>query len=201
MKIYNDVVQGSDIWKELKRGKISASKIKDLLAKGAGKTRKSYMYQLAAEIITGECAENYCNSAMEWGTETEPMARAVYEFENNTEVVEVGFIEVDDYLGCSPDGLVLEDGGLEIKCPKTTTQIETYLSGKMPPIHKPQVQSSIWMAEKDWWDFVSFDPRIDGKAGYFCQRIYRDDEYIKTLEIEVIKFKNELIEMIGTLKG
>ena len=175
--------------------------MKDVMSKGAGKTRKAYMYQLAAEIITGECVETFSNSAMEWGTETEPMARAVYEFENNIETIEVGFIEVNDYLGCSPDGLVFDDGGLEIKCPKTTTQIETYLSGKMPTMHKAQVQSSIWISEREWWDFVSFDPRINGAASYFCQRIFRDENYINEMAIEVDIFKEELIKMVQTLKG
>ena len=187
MKIYNDVIQGSDIWKELKRGKISASNFSKVMAKGAGKTRQSYLYKLAAEIITGDQVDHYTNDAMLHGTETEPMARAAYCFENDIEVTEVGFIETDEYLGCSPDGLVGDDGLVEIKCPVTTTQIATFLSGRMPTTHKAQVQGQIWISEKSWCDFVSFDPRVNGKASYFCQRIYRDDEYIKTLEIEVIK--------------
>ena len=201
MKIYNELTQGSDEWGAIRLGKITASNFSKVMAKGAGKTRQSYLYKLAAEIITGDQVDHYTNDAMLHGTETEPMARAAYCFENDIEVTEVGFIETDEYLGCSPDGLVGDDGLVEIKCPVTTTQIATFLSGRMPTTHKAQVQGQIWISEKSWCDFVSFDPRVNGKASYFCERIYRDDDYIKTLEIEVEKFKNELIEIIGTLKG
>ena len=201
MKIYNKLEQGSEAWLKVRLGKITASNFSKVLAKGAGKTRQSYMLKLAAEIITGDQVDAFTNDAMQWGTETEPMARAVYEFENNIDVYQVGFIEVNEYLGCSPDGLVADDGMMEIKCPKTVTQIETFLNGKMPPIHKAQVQGQMWVSEKNWCDFVSFDPRINGKASYFCERIKRDDEYISTLESEVEKFKNELFEMVKILKG
>ena len=201
MKIYGEMLQSSDEWREIRLGKITASNASKIMAKGAGKTRQAYLFQLAAEVITGEPVETYSNAAMEWGNEQEKFARAAYEFENNLEVIEVGFIETDEYLGCSPDGLIGEDGLIEIKAPKTVTQIETVLSGKMPTTHKAQVQGQLWVSERQWCDFVSFDPRINGKASYFCQRIERDDEYIKTLEIEVEKFKNELIQMIEKLKG
>lgn len=202
MQIIKEIVQGSEEWHELRREVITASRFKDVMSKGAGKTRKSYMYQLAAESITGEVSENYTNDAMAWGTETEPQARAMYELESGNHVEQVAFIKHDTKnVGVSPDGLINEDGLVEIKCPKTTTQIETFLSGKMPACHKAQVQGQLWISERKWLDFVSFDPRIDGDASYFCVRIERDEDYISELEKACDEFSVELNAMIKKLKG
>lgn len=201
MEIIRDLEQGTPEWFALRLGVITGSKFKDVMAKGAGKTRKSYMYQLAAELITGEMEESYTNAAMQWGTDNEPAARAMYELENNADVDEVCFVKRDAVVGVSPDGLVGENGLVEFKCPKTTTQIETFLSGKMPTGHKAQVQGQLWVCEREWCDFVSFDPRIDGDASFACYRQHRDDEYIKSLSEECYKFSDELQEMVKTLKG
>jgi putative phage-type endonuclease len=201
MEIIRELEQGTPEWFAIRLGVITGSKFKDVMAKGAGKTRKSYMYQLAAEIITGQAEEGFTNSAMEWGTENEPAARAMYELHNKVDVDEVCFIKRDDFVGVSPDGLVGESGLTEFKCPKTTTQIETFLSGKMPTTHKAQVQGQIWVAEREWCDFVSYDPRVDGDASYCCYRQERDDEYIKVLEEECYKFSDELKAIVKTLRG
>ena len=201
MEIIRDIEQGSPEWFALRLGVITGSKFKDVMAKGAGKTRKAYMYQLAAEIITGEMEESYNNSYMEWGTENEPVARAMYELNENVIVDEVCFIKRDDKVGASPDGLVGDSGLVEFKCPKTTTQIDTFLSGKMPASHKAQVQGQIWVSERGWCDFVSFDPRIEGDASYCCYRQQRDDEYIKQLEEACYLFSCELRGMVKTLRG
>lgn len=201
MQIIRDIEQGSEEWLSLRFGWITASKFKDVISGGAGKTCKSYMMQLAAEVITGERIETYSNEYMEWGTQTEPQARATYELESATKVEEVSFIKHDTLkAGCSPDGLVGENGMVEFKCPKTTTQIETVLSGKMPTGHAPQVQGQLWVSEREWCDFVSFDPRINGSAHYFCVRQYRDEAKIKQIAEGVEKFQNELSEMIERLK-
>ena len=207
MEIITDIEQGSDEWLELRMGWLTASKFKDVISNGRGKapskTRQSYMYQLAAETLTGERGESFSSEYMEWGTKTEPQARAMYEFETGSEVSEVAFIKWNtiNKVGISPDGLIGDDGGIEIKCPKTTTQIDTFLSGKMPTIHNAQVQGSMWVTGRKWWDFVSFDPRIDGDAGYFCVRVERDEDYIKDLEDKCLAFEAELIQMINLLKG
>ena len=201
MDIIRDLEQGTPEWFALRLGVITGSKFKDVMAKGQGKSRKSYMYQLAAEMITDEMAESFTNDAMQWGTDNEPAARAMYELESRNEVDEVCFVKRDDFVGVSPDGLVGDSGLVEFKCPKTTTQIETFLSGKMPTSHKAQVQGQIWVCERDWCDFVSFDPRIDGDAGYVCYRQERDDEYIKELEEACYKFSEELQTMVKKLKG
>jgi putative phage-type endonuclease len=203
MEIITGIEQGSDEWLEMRLGWITASKFKDVIAGGAGKTRKSYMLQLAAEAITGARLESFSNEYMEWGTATEPQARSMYEFDTGNTVEEVSFVKfnTENKIGISPDGLIGNDGGIEIKCPKTTTQIETFLSGKMPSTHKAQVQGSLWVTGRKWWDFVSFDPRIEGDAGYFCVRVERDEEYITKLEANCFAFETELVEMIATLKG
>lgn len=201
MEIITGIEQGSEEWLEMRLGFITGSKFKDVIAKGQGKTRKSYMYMLAAESITGEREESFTNSYMEWGTENEPAARAMYELENDCTVEEVTFIKLGiKSIGVSPDGLVGDDGMVEFKCPKTTTQIETYLSGKMPTSHKAQVQGQLWVAERDWCDFVSFDPRINSESGFFIQRQHRDEEYIKSLSQSCFDFADELAEMIEKLK-
>ena len=202
MEIIETIEQGSPEWHELRRGVITASRFKDVMAKGAGKTRKSYMVELAAEILSSEVNHLEPNKYMQWGTETEPKAREYYEFVSDNTVKEVAFIKHATLnCGVSPDGLIDDNGGIEIKCPKTTTQIETFLSGKMPSSHKAQVQGCLWVSGREFWDFVSFDPRIDGESSYFIERIYRDEEYIKELEAAVIAFDEELQQMVLKLKG
>ena len=203
MEIITGIEQGSEEWLGMRLGWITASKFKDVIAGGAGKTRKSYMYQLAAEAITGDRVESFSNEYMEWGTQTEPQARAMYEFDTGNTVDEVSFVKWNgvNKVGISPDGLIGDEGGIEIKCPKTTTQIETFLSGKMPTGHKAQVQGSLWVTGRKWWDFVSFDPRIDGDASYFCVRVERDEDYIKELQDKCIKFEEELLGVISKLRG
>lgn len=201
MQIVRDMIQGSDEWLELRAGKITASNFSKVMAKGAGKTRKSYMYQLAAEIITGEPIETYKNAAMEWGNECEPQARAMYELDQNVTVKEVAFVHGPEMVGVSPDGEVGDEGLLEIKCPATTTQIERFLADKFPTTYKAQVQGQLWVCEREWCDFLSFDPRIDGDASYWLTRVVRDDDYITELAKEVEIFKQELLSIVDKLRG
>ena len=203
MEIITDIEQGSEAWLALRYGWITASRFKDVKAGGEGKTRKAYMYQLAAEAISDMRQESFTNEYMEWGTQTEPQAREMYEFVSGNTVELVAFIKLseDKKTGCSPDGLVGEDGMVEFKCPKTTTQIETFLSGKMPTGHSAQVQGQLWVSGRQWCDFVSFDPRIDGEASYFCVRVERDEEAITEIADACDKFEIELTEMIQQLRG
>lgn len=207
MEIIKDVEQGTDEWFALRYGWVTASRFKDVLSNGRGgapsKTRLSYMYQLAGEALTDMRQESFTSEYMEWGTETEPQARDTYEFVTGSTVDQVAFIQhgQNRKIGCSPDGLVGDDGLIEIKCPKTSNQIETFLSGKMPTQHKPQVQGQLWLSNREWCDFISFDPRINGDASYFCTRVYRDDEYIKELAHKCYQFEDELKQMIEKLRG
>jgi len=206
MIVFDHVEQGTDEWHEMRRGVITASRFKDVMSKGRGdapsKTRQSYMLELAAESLTGEVEHFEPNKYMKWGTEKEPEAKSMYELITDNEVSEVAFIKHDTLnCGVSPDGLVNADGGLEIKCPKTTTQIETFLSGKMPSQHKAQVQGCMWVTEREWWDFVSFDPRIVGESSFFTVRVERDEEYIANLAEQISLFDEELQQLITKLRG
>lgn len=205
MQIIKDIKQGTDEWKQLRLGKVTASRLSDVISNGRGsapsKTRASYMLQLAAETLTGEPEDSFNNKYMDWGNECEPQARSMYEFDSGNDVEEVAFVIASDSFGVSPDGLVGEDGLLEIKCPKTTTQIDRYLKGKFPTEYKAQVQGQLLATKRKWCDFVSFDPRISGAAQYFCIRVERDEEYIAELERGIEKFTTELVEMLEVLNG
>lgn len=199
MKIIN-CEQGSEDWLKCRLGKVTASRFKDVIAKGLGgkpsKTRQSYMYEIASEILTETPQEVFTNQYMEWGTLTEPLAREHYSQIIGLEVSQVGFVEHNDFIGCSPDGIVSGDGLLEIKCPKTSTHIEYVLSGEFPSQYKSQVQGQLWVCQKNWCDFVSFDPRIKTKDKIFKIRVERDEQYIKMLDEEVSRFVFELENLI-----
>jgi predicted phage-related endonuclease len=159
------------------------------------------MYQLAAEILTGQIQDSFSSEYMEWGTETEPAAREIYELENNERVEQVGFICLDNSIGVSPDGLVGPDGLLEIKCPKTSTQLSYFIDQKLPGVYRAQVQGQLMVTGRQWCDFVSYDPRINAKAGYMQIRVERDEEYIGELLTGINTFIGELGELLKKLRG
>ena len=204
MKIIETCEQGSAEWLTMRLGKVTASRVGDVLSKGRGTSpsqkEKSYMMELIAETLTGQSKPFFENDAMRWGTETEPQARSMYEINNDfVTVKEVAFIELNEFIGVSPDGLVGENGLLEIKCPTTTTQINRALSDDYSSDYKAQIQMQLWISGRDWCDFVSFDPRLDCEASYLQQRVMRDEEYIKEMQDKVFAFvekKNELIKRL-----
>ncbi len=206
MNIIENIEQGTPGWLELRLGKVTASKFKDVMTNGRGgkpsATAKTYMIKLVAEILRGESLPFFENDAMRWGTETEPQARAMYELKNDVEVKEVAFVELNEFVGVSPDGLVGNDGLLEIKCPNTETQIKRFLDNTgLPKDYESQVQGQLWVTGRKWCDFVSFDPRIDVDASYIQTRVYRDEEYIAELEKKVSIFVEEMKEIINKLTG
>jgi len=197
MQIHRDIEQGSEEWFKLRLGVVTASRFKDVLAKGRGLTRNSYMSELATEMLTNRHQEGYSNDYMDWGIDTEPQAIANYQFATGYKIERVAFISHDTIsAGCSPDILVNDDGLAEIKCPKTETQLKYYSKGVFPIKYKAQVQGQLWISERQWCDFVSFDPRIEDEASYFCVRVHRDESYIAELEREVIRFLKDLDEMV-----
>jgi putative phage-type endonuclease len=196
--------QGSADWLALRLGKVTASKVKDVLTKGRGsapsKTAETYMMELIAEKLTGQSKPFFENDAMRWGTETEPQARSMYSVNNDfVDVREVAFIEYNEFIGVSPDGLIGDDGMLEIKCPTTTTQIKRALSDDYSADYKAQIQMQLWVAGREWCDFVSFDPRLDCGASYLQQRVYRDEKYIEEMESKVFAFVDSMNEIINKL--
>ena len=196
MEIIRDIEQGSQAWLDLRLGKVTASKVKDVLTNGRGsaisKTAETYMFDLLSEILTGQPKSFFENDAMRWGTETEPQARAMYELLADVEVEEVAFIALNEHVGVSPDGLVGQDGLLEIKCPTTTTQLKRAMSDDYSADYKAQIQMQLWVSGRKWCDFVSFDPRLNCDAKYLIQRVERDEEYIKNMAEKVNAFVEEL---------
>lgn len=198
------MIQGSEEWLAERAGHATASCFKEVLAKiktGEAAGRRNYRIRLVTERLTGVPVASYQNTAMQWGKDNEPAARMAYEAHTGKLVEEVGFIKHPRvaWCGMSPDGLINEDGGVEIKCPyESTIHVNTLDSG-MPSEHIAQIQGALWVTGRKWWDFVSFDPRMPGKLKLYVQRIERDDEYIKNLQIEVIKFLTEVEEKYGAL--
>ena len=196
--------QGTDEWFAMRLGKVTASRAADVLAKtktGYSATRDNYMAQLVCERLTGEKGENFTNAAMQHGTETEPLARAAYEAFKDVLVDEVGFVPHPSIImaGASPDGLVGDDGLLEIKCPNTATHIETLLSQTVPGKYNTQMQFQMACTGRSWCDFVSFDNRLPAELQLFVKRVPRDNMYIRLMEEEIVKFLNELDIKIAQL--
>jgi len=199
------IEQGTDAWKALRLGKVTASRVADVLSKGKSgesASRKNYRTELVVQRLTGQPGESFTNAAMEWGTATEPMARIAYEVEKQQFVEQVAFVDHPsiEWFGCSPDGLVNDDGLIEIKCPNSTTHIE-YLTDQKPPArYIPQMQCQMAVTGRQWCDFVSFDPRLPDDLQLFVVRLERDQEYIEAMEAEVKKFLSEVDEMFTKLK-
>jgi putative phage-type endonuclease len=196
--------QGTAEWLAARCGKVTASRAADVIAKtksGWGASRANYMGELIAERLTGTPAEKFTNAAMAWGSDTEAAARSAYQFEKMTPVVEVGFVPHPSIAmaGASPDGLVGDDGLIECKCPNTATHIETLLGQSVPSKYIWQIQMQLACTQRQWADFVSFDPRLPESMSLFVQRVPRDDEAIKYLETEIAAFLSELEEKLAAL--
>lgn len=201
----DNIIQGTKEWYDLRRGKITASRIADVMAKtktGYGASRANYMAELIIQIITDTTPESYTSPAMQWGTECEPQARDAYSFYTGCKITEVGFIIHPDIhqSGASPDGLIGEDGLLEIKCPNSATHLDTLLSGKTDRKYILQMQWQMACTGRKWCDFVSYDPRFPEHMSIFIKRIDRDDELIDEITTEVMKFSSELNSKLDDLK-
>lgn len=200
------LVQGSDAWLRERLGKVTASRVADVIAKtktGYSASRANYAAQLIAERLTGETQESYTNAAMAWGNEKEPEARSAYAFQIGVEVEEVGFVAhpTIGMTGASPDGLVGLDGLVEIKCPNTATHIETLTGQSVPSKYVTQMLWQMACTGRQWCDFVSYDPRMPPSMALFIKRVDRDEERIAELEEEVRRFLSEVDEKVATLRG
>lgn len=198
------IEQGTPEWFAARLGKVTASRVADLIAKtktGYSTSRENYMVELALERITGARDAGFTNAAMQWGTEQEPFARAAYEARTGELVEEVGLILHPriEQAGASPDGLVGKNGLIEIKCPNSATHIRT-LQNKKPQGH--YVTQMMWQMActgRDWCDFVSFDPRMPEGLQLFVTRIERSSEVVEHLEKEVTAFLVEVEAMVNEL--
>ncbi len=187
--------QNSDEWLRARLGIPTASRFKDVLAKGEGKTRRRYLLDLAGELLTQEPAESFSNAHMERGKTMEDEARALYAFMTDAECDRVGFVRNGD-KGCSPDSLISTNGMLEIKTKLPALQLECILAGKVPSEHVAQIQGALWVAEREWIDFVSYWPRLP----LFVKRVHRDEPYIANLAAEVARFNDELHELVEKIQ-
>lgn len=196
--------QGSQEWLQERCGRVTASRIADLMAttrSGWGASRANYAAQLIAERLTGCVAQSFTNAAMIHGTETEPEARRAYEFFVDRDVQQVGFFphpEIEN-AGASPDGLVGDDGLLELKCPHTATHIDTLLSGAIPDKYFKQMQFQMACTDRAWCDFASYDNRLPERMRLFVKRVDRDDAAIAEIETEVRAFLVEIDAKVSAL--
>jgi putative phage-type endonuclease len=200
------VRQRTPEWELARLGKATASRIADVIAKtksGYAASRANYAAQLISERLTGVKGEAFESPAMRWGQEKESEALELYAFEQDADITQVGFLEHAkiQMAGASPDGLVGDDGLVEIKCPLTATHIETLLGQAPPGRYLAQMQWQMAVAGRAWCDFVSYDPRLPLPMRLFIRRIERDDRMIAELEREVAHFLAEIDAVIRKLES
>ena len=197
--------QRSDEWFAARLGKVTASRVADVIAKtktGPSASRENYATQLVLERLTNKQADSYTNAAMQWGTETEPMARQAYELKRGLFVNETGFVDhpTIEMSGASPDGLVGTDGLIEVKCPNSATHMETMLTQKVPAKYIPQMMWQMACTGRNWCDFVSYDPRFPENLQIFIERVTYDPTYVRMLELEITQFLDEVTKKVEILR-
>jgi len=202
--IENDL-QRTDEWFAARVGKVTASRVADAVARtrsGWGASRANYEAELLVERLTGQPAPRFSNAAMQWGTDTEPFAIAAYEFYTDLTVFPVGFVDHPRIAmsGASPDGMV-DDGLVEIKCPNTATHIQTLLGSPIDDKYIKQMHWQMACTDRNWCDFVSFDPRMPEEMRIHITRVERDQALIDSLEKDIAEFIQELAIKEGKLRS
>lgn len=200
IQIFDQIEQGSAEWYAARMGIPTASEFHTVMAKGkdggASLTRTTYLRKLAGEVLTGEPMESYSNAYMERGKELEDEARQLYAFMKEVAPTRVGFIR-NGNAGCSPDSLIGDNSGLEIKIALPHVQIERLQRGTLPPEHRHQVQGSIWMTGRQQWEFISYCPKLPP----LILTVPRDDGYIATIKGAVDQFNAELAELVEQIRN
>jgi putative phage-type endonuclease len=202
MKILS-MSQGSPEWLAARAGKVTASRISDVMASKTTAAYRDYRAQIVAEILTGQPQEfGFTNAAMQWGTEQEKFARAEYELACDWTVDEIGIVlhPTIERGAASPDGLVSTNGLVEIKCPKTATHLQTLIDKKQPRQYEHQMLWQMACTGREWVDFVSYDPRLPEDLQLFVHRFDRDDKRIAEIEAAVTQFLSEVDEMIDNIR-
>jgi len=199
--------QRTEEWFAARLGKVTASRVADVVAKtksGSAASRANYMAELICERLTGRKGEGFTNAAMEWGTEQEPNARAAYSVKTGELIEEVGFINHASIAGsgASPDGRIggSGEGLVEFKCPATATHLEYILTDTVPSKYITQMQWQMACTGAWWCDFASYDPRLPEHLQLFIKRVPRDDAAIAHLETEVMAFLVELDQKVAKLQ-
>lgn len=200
----HEIVQGSPEWHAIRLGKVTASRVADVMARtktGYGASRANYAAELIAERLTGQAADKFTNAAMQRGTEKEPDARSAYEFYTDATVELVGFVSHPSIpmSGASPDGHVGDVGSVEIKCPNTATHLETLLGAEIDGKYVKQMQWQMACSGRQWCDWVSFDDRLPEPMRIVIRRVHRDNEMIAEMEKEIATFLREIDEKVARL--
>jgi hypothetical protein len=202
-----NIEQGSYEWAQARCGIVTASRCGDVVAmtkKGEERAERAhYRSELICEILTGHPYPRHVTQEMQWGIEHEADARVAYELHRDVLVDTCGLVLHPDIarFGASPDGLVDEDGLIQIKCPNTTTHLGWMLAGTVPLEHCPQMLAEMSCTGRDWCDFVSFDPRLPAHLQLFVRRFHRDDQLVAKLEAEVVHFNRQIEEVLAALPG
>jgi putative phage-type endonuclease len=203
-----EMEQGTPDWLQMRCGSLTSSRLCDALAKlkdpkKESASRSTYRKQLVIERLTGRTTSTYVSDAMIWGIETEPQARIEYEMLTGREVTPIGLALHPEikYFSASTDGLVGDDGILEIKCLGSINHLDILLSGEIPEDYHWQMLGGMACAERQWCDFVSFDPRLPDDLKLFVKRFSRQDALIRGMELEVVQFLKEVEEMLQRLKS
>ena len=200
------IEQGTAEWHECRRGKVTASRVADILATtktGASASRQNYLIELALQRVTGTIAESFTNDAMQWGIDNEAQARVAYEVQSGSFVDQIGFVDhpIIVGFGASPDGLVDSVGLCEIKCPNSSTHWSYVKAKAAPKKYFIQMQAQIACTGREWCDFVSFDPRMPERSQLLIVRVPRDNAFIEEMESEIKKFLNEVEVEVNLMKG
>ena len=195
--------QGTEGWLRDRLGKVTASKLGDVLAKGGGAARANYLAELVVGRLTGEPGESYENDAMKRGKELEPLARSLYELTRSVDVVETGFVDHPsiEMAGASPDGLVGDDGVVEIKCRNAAKHIAYWLTGKLSKDERCQMQWEMECTGRAWVDFVSFHPDFPDHLQLYVQRLERDEAFLAEARATVGVFQLEVAEAVEKLEA
>ena len=204
--VYGGIEQGSEEWLKIRLGKVTASGVADVLAKtksGVSASRGNYLIKLAIQRVTGVVEESFTNDAMQWGKDNEAQARVAYEVASGNFVDQVAFVDHPTiaWFGASPDGLINQNGLVELKCPNSATHW-SYIKDDGPPTkYYIQMQAQMACTGRSWCDFVSFDPRMPERSKLFIKRIMREDDYIAEMEAEVKRFFDEVAVEVNLMKG
>lgn len=189
-------------WFSARCGVITASCYADVMAKSETAAYRNYVLRVATERLTGQPqGSDYINAAMEWGTNTEPLALAAYEARTGDLIDPCGLILHPSYpfAGASPDGLLEDDGLVECKCPNSMTHVEYLRDKRLPPKYKPQVMGQLWVTGRRWAHFISYDPRMPERLRLLVVDVQRDDEYIEKLQTAVLQFNSEVDTLLREL--
>lgn len=204
MKIV-DCIQGSPEWHAARCGRVTASRVADIMRKiksgGVSASRNTYMGELVAERLSGMVSDGFKSKAMEWGSETEDQGRDFYSFMKNVDPVKVGLVihPTIEMAAASPDSLIGDDGLLELKCPNSATHIASLKGAPINPDYMTQMQWQMACTGRQWCDHVSFDPRMPADMQLLVRRVPRDGVRIVELEREVVRFLSEVDESIAEL--